>query len=65
MQCCTDNGTTEGNKCAQTVDFFSVDSGSEPDSGISVSVSILVNETEIENYILLKKSCLRFTHMIG
>jgi len=40
---CVGSGTAEGNERTEKAAFFSVDSGSEPESGISVNVSILVN----------------------
>ena len=37
------SGTAEGNERTEKAAFFSVDSGSEPESGISLNVSILVS----------------------
>ena len=40
---CAGSRTAEANEHTETAAFFSVDSGSEPESGISVNVSILIN----------------------
>ena len=53
-ECYAGNGTAEGNEHIESVAFLSADSGSEPETRISVKVSILVSVTKLyKDFVLL------------